>query len=166
MLTVRRTFELGEHPQPVTLAECKAYLRVTHTADDALIDSFIDIARLELENQTGVALIQSEVYVEETEYKDYFRLPFAPMNHVFVATLDGRDIREEFLNDALEYRIIRDHLALKSSGHLLIHYRTAPAGNAKLPMLDLVAALYTNRGSDYVQPKRITEWIQTHTRRL
>lgn len=43
--------------EPLSLAEAKSYLRVEHTADDALIASLISAARIDVEARTRRALI-------------------------------------------------------------------------------------------------------------
>lgn len=43
--------------EPLTVSECKAYLRITHADDDPLISGLIRAAREEVEQQTGTAMI-------------------------------------------------------------------------------------------------------------
>ena len=47
----------GPATEPLTLAEAKAHLRVSHTAEDDLITSFITAAREAAEHETGRSLI-------------------------------------------------------------------------------------------------------------
>jgi uncharacterized phiE125 gp8 family phage protein len=44
--------------EPVTLVEAKAYLRLTHDSEDALITGLISAARDEVEKSAGLALIE------------------------------------------------------------------------------------------------------------
>lgn len=46
--------------EPVTVAEAKAQMRVTHALEDDLIEGLISVARTEAENRTGRALIKQQ----------------------------------------------------------------------------------------------------------
>lgn len=46
--------------EPVTLADAKTHLRVTHSSEDSLIGSLVTAARQEVERQTGLALIDQD----------------------------------------------------------------------------------------------------------
>ena len=54
------TLRISESEEPISLAEAKAYLRVTHTDEDTKIRRMISAARLWVEDHTGLALIQRE----------------------------------------------------------------------------------------------------------
>ncbi len=46
--------------EPVTLADAKTHLRITHASEDALIAGLVAAAREEVERQTGIALIDQD----------------------------------------------------------------------------------------------------------
>lgn len=50
----------GPAAEPVTLAEAREHLRVTHTGEDALIGSLITAAREHVESVTGLRLIDQD----------------------------------------------------------------------------------------------------------
>ncbi|MBE7183646.1 MAG: phage head-tail connector protein [Methylobacterium mesophilicum] len=57
-MTLFRT--AGPTVEPVTLAQAKAYLRVTHESEDGLIEGLVRAAREAVEDQTGLALIEQK----------------------------------------------------------------------------------------------------------
>lgn len=63
--------------EPLTLAEAKEHLRVTHSAEDASIQSWLIAARGYVEDESGRALIEStwDLYLDEFPYCDEIKIP-------------------------------------------------------------------------------------------
>ena len=56
-MTLFRTVEPAA--EPVTLADAKAHLRISHDSEDALLQGLIRAAREDLERAAGIALINT-----------------------------------------------------------------------------------------------------------
>jgi uncharacterized phiE125 gp8 family phage protein len=78
MTLARITPPVGE---PVTLADMKLHLRLTHTSEDALIGNLIKAAREEVEQAAGLALISQgwRLYLDEWPGSGIVLLQRAPM---------------------------------------------------------------------------------------
>lgn len=79
--------------EPLTLADCKAHLRISHDGDDALLAGLVRAAREEVESQTGVAMIDQDwrLSLDGWPAGDIVKLMRHPVKQVLSVTLYGRD---------------------------------------------------------------------------
>ena len=79
--------------EPVSLAEAKAHLRVTHADDDTYISTLINSARSTVEQFCGLALIQQSwsVFCDEWPERGIFNLPLAPIISITDLLIYGED---------------------------------------------------------------------------
>jgi uncharacterized phiE125 gp8 family phage protein len=79
--------------EPVTLAEAKAHLRVTHYDDDAYIGTLIKTARQSIEAQTGLGLISQawSVFRDDWPENGVIELPLAPVLDIADIKVHGDD---------------------------------------------------------------------------
>lgn len=78
--------------EPVTLAEAKSHLRVTHESEDALVSGLIAAARQEVERQTGLALIEQDwrLVLDAWPAEDVIELRRHPVSQILSVTIyDG-----------------------------------------------------------------------------
>jgi uncharacterized phiE125 gp8 family phage protein len=79
--------------EPVTLAEAKAHLRVTHGDDDTYIATLIKTARASIEAQTGLGLVSQgwSVFRDDWPPTGVIELPLAPVLEVVDIKVYGDD---------------------------------------------------------------------------
>lgn len=68
--------------RPVSLAEVKAFCRVTHDLDDAMIDAMIAAATTACEQITGRALVEQTLELALNEFPERIVLPSPPLQAV------------------------------------------------------------------------------------
>lgn len=96
-LALNRTADAAS--EPVTTAQAKVHLRVTHSDDDTYIDALIKAARMSVEHFCDRALInQTWVATFKTTDKERLRIPKAPL--VSVTSVQYRDTTDGSLQTA------------------------------------------------------------------
>lgn len=84
--------------EPITLAEAKAHLRVTHSAEDTLIESLIKEARNYCENETGRALIAQTWEKTYDNFPDAIELSKLPVASITTLKYTDENAAEQTLS--------------------------------------------------------------------
>ena len=77
--------------EPISLADAKAWLRIDHESEDALIGALIVAARAHVESVTRRLLVAQTWRVEATAHGGGIRLPFAPLRAIAAIRATGVD---------------------------------------------------------------------------
>jgi uncharacterized phiE125 gp8 family phage protein len=156
--------------EPVSLAEAKAHLRVTHNEEDALIGALIASARRVAEARTGLSFITQDwiCFRDGWPEQGVIEIPLAPVLSVEELAVYGEDDQKaviepsHYVVDAASRParlMLRGSRQWQRPGRQLngigirvrVGYGTAP-GNVPAPLrqavLMLVAHYYAGRGED------------------
>jgi hypothetical protein len=136
--------------EPVSIDEMRQYLRITHELEDVSIISIMKNARINLENATGLSLVETEIELT-TFIKKYFQLPFGPVASITEATLNGEPIT-----------INGDEV--KGSGELIVKYNAGPY-ECDYAIKEMTAFNYFMRGTGEY-PASVLKWIMLNTKNL
>lgn len=159
MLQIIRTVSGSE---PVTLAQAKAYNRVLFAVDDSTITLLITQARETLEQATNLSLIEQTINLTLDTYKDKYRLPYGPISVVTTVTVNtglGDDpVLADYISD-------NGLIKFNGTGTLKAEYEAGGVEfqGLKIAMLEMVAFLYTNRGTPNDYPATVKRWILNNT---
>jgi uncharacterized phiE125 gp8 family phage protein len=154
--------------EPVTLAETKSHLRISHTDDDAYITRLITAARKQIEARLAVGLIAQNwsLFLDRWPQAGCVYIPLAPVIQVSDVITYGESDTPATLDPAHYYldRVSRPaRLALRSGRpfpqagrnlngieiKLAIGYGTTPAtvpDDLRQALLLTIAAWFANRG--------------------
>jgi uncharacterized phiE125 gp8 family phage protein len=94
---------IGEpEEEPLSLADAKLFLRIDHTADDALIADLIRAARKHVETVTGKRLVTQawRLVLDQWPEGGVLKLPLAPVSAVEAARLRAPDGAETAVDTA------------------------------------------------------------------
>lgn len=132
---------------PVTVYEAKAFLRIDHTAEDALIESLVAAARDVVENYLRRSVCtQTWTLVLDSLAKQVF-LPRPLITNITSVEVDGLVAdHSDYESDACRLIILNDALL---DGEATIVYQAGDSANipdyAKLAVMQTVAYWYENR---------------------
>lgn len=154
MTVVERSGDL-----PVTLDEARAFLRVTGSVEDALVESLILPATEIIESESGEAIMSQTIQASYEDASGPLRLPIGPPTEILDVTIDGE------LQDPDQYKIFAGkypRLLGVFSGNVSVLYRAEHEGGApavlKHAVLLTIADMYEGRTSH--------EFEQSAARRL
>lgn len=127
--------------EPVTLAEAKAHLYVTFSADDSLITSLIKAARQWVEGQINKSLVSKTITARVNNGKGGQYLLYPPIDDISsVVDKDGNDLTIVSVNGEL----------MTEFDYGVVEYTTTGTVTEedKNKVLNRVAYLYKNRGEE------------------
>jgi len=138
-------------PEPITLEEAKAWMRVDGATDDALITSLITQARELTENYLNISIVETTLVLTATERKELV-LPYGPVNSI-ASCVDTE--AEPVSYDWNGFYMSFDQGTYSVTGGSSIYVQTITtyeAGTATIPaglklgLLEVILWLYENRG--------------------
>lgn len=138
--------------EPVTVAEAKAYCRVTTDAENDLFTILIKSAREAVEVATGLSLIPKDITTYFNNISGNFDIPFGPIDastfELFDMEQDALEITGtdlQLIGDEFPKLVYPRYANLKATYEA--GYTTIPT-DLKLAILDQVSYDYENRGLD------------------
>ncbi len=151
-MKVTRTALAGE---PITLAAMKNFLRVDHTADDALITQLIIGARKLLEARLNVSIIPHEVVLVWPDYEPIQPVPYGPVIEWEELNIDGLAADEP--DDSVFRMAAGDMEALYTAGFEEVPEDITDA------IRKIVQTNYTGEGMNIFE---IMKYVEHHSRQL
>lgn len=140
--------------EPFTVAEAKAYARITDSSEDALIGELITAARQAIEKFTQLALVPSNVVAILDNSYGEIELPYGPfVSDLVVVDKEGTAVTATILGERFKY------LESPINNYLKCTYKAgytakSEAGYVTMPIdllnaiKDQFAFLYGNRGDN------------------
>lgn len=156
--------------EPLTLAETKAYLKVTTSGDDTLLGNLIIAARKAAEQYMRISLITQSWKLSYDKYTpSCVILPFGPVQSITSVTAIARDDTQAVISDDNYYlssgnrRLVFDASPLGKRVDI-IYVAGYGTGASDVPapirygMLAHIAAIYDGRAGENPLPRQTVEF--------
>lgn len=135
------------YAEPVTLAEAKLYIRVSHTSEDAEIAEMITAARQAIELAAGISIVTKQVTVWFSNKGGFFQLPYGPVTSSVTLYEDttGTVLTDKKIvggkYPVVTFPAIDNLKAVYNAGYAVV------PKELKFAILDQVNHMYENRGA-------------------
>jgi hypothetical protein len=115
-------------------------------------------ARETLEQATNLSLVEQTIELTLNAYKDKFRLPYGPIVSVTTVTVNTDNVTADYISD-------NGLIKFNGKGTLKAEYEAGGVEfqGLKIAMLEMIAFLYTNRGTASDYPATVKRWILNNT---
>jgi hypothetical protein len=135
------------YAEPVTLAEAKLYIRVSHTSEDAQVSQLISSARKIIEDAAGISVITKQVKVWFSNKGGAYQLPYGPITSDITLYDDytGTILTDKRIIGGNYPRITFPQIE-NMRAEYTVGYTHVPAA-LKFAILDQVNHMYENRGA-------------------
>ena len=134
------------YAEPVTLAEAKLYIRVSHSSEDPQISEMISAARKTIEQAAGISIITKQVIVWFSNKGGVFNLPYGPI----ISTPVISDVTTGTTYDATviggSHPIVTFPMQDNMKAVYNVGMTTVPVA-LKYAILDQLNHMYENRGA-------------------
>jgi hypothetical protein len=136
------------YAEPVTLAEAKLYIRVSHTSEDAMIARMISSARKIIEDAAGISIITKQVKVWFSNKGGAYQLPYGPITSAITLYDDytGTVLTDKRIIGGNYPRITFPEID-NMRAEYTVGYTHVPAA-LKDAILDQLNYMYENRGAE------------------
>lgn len=149
--------------EPVSLTEAKAWMKISFSDDDLIIDGLIATARRILEGFTGLSFGVKTLTAYMCVEDKWMDLPYGPVSAITSVTrIDGIGSTDVLVAGS-DYELVGRRVIMNQSGEFKIIYTTSfnVPDSLKTDIKKLVAYMYQNRGIQFESEdaiKMFPEW--------
>lgn len=138
--------------EPVSVTECKNWMKITFAEDDGVILGMVASARRMLEKYTGLSFGTKVLKVTIDVEDELFELPHGPLTEIDSVTAVIDMGNTQVLTAGTDYEKVSRLIRLRTKGLHIIEYKagfTSLPSDLRTDILRLVAWMYANRGIQF-----------------